>query len=147
MNMKNVKKVGMGGFMCSIPDTTVVCMTTGDNPSVIVPKRQVHGSSYSCSSSTSVDHSMVMRDINTKYSRLVEQRRRSVSLGDTRPVTLSTALKRDRQCERDGQRISIRPSRPPVPPPLPVFQVFFFMLLSVNWSAINTALICEFIPV
>ncbi|KAL5703900.1 hypothetical protein ACHQM5_022393 [Ranunculus cassubicifolius] len=101
MDMKSVKKVGMGGFMCSSQATTAVCMTAGDSRSVIVPRRHVH--------SSFVDHSMLMNN-TSKYSRLAESRRRSISLGDRRSVSLSNALKRERE-QREHERVSSRPPR------------------------------------
>ncbi|PIA48047.1 hypothetical protein AQUCO_01400557v1 [Aquilegia coerulea] len=114
MNMKNVKKVGIGGFMCNSQASTAVCMNGGDSSSVIVPKRQIHRSS----SSSLVDHSMLMN--NTKYSRLIDSRR-SFSFGDRRSVTLSSALRRDRE-RRDLDRLPPRPSRASVVAPPPIFQ-------------------------
>ncbi|KAF9611542.1 hypothetical protein IFM89_032942 [Coptis chinensis] len=114
MNIKNAKKMGMGGFMCRSPASTAVCMTA-DSSSVIIPRRQVQRSS----SSSMVDHSMLMMNNNTKYTRLAESRRRSMSLGDRRSATLSSVLKRDR--ERERERIPSRP-RTSVVPAQPVFQ-------------------------
>ncbi|KAF6149213.1 hypothetical protein GIB67_026069 [Kingdonia uniflora] len=89
MNMKSSKKVG--GFMCRSPSSTAVCMN-GDHRSVIVPRRSVKSSSM-------VDHNMLMN--NSKYSRLVESRRFPTN-HEKRSVTLSSALKRDRELEQEG---------------------------------------------
>ncbi|KAF5188247.1 Cysteine-rich receptor-like protein kinase, partial [Thalictrum thalictroides] len=113
MNMKNVKKVGgIGGFMCNSQDSTAVVCMNGDPLSVIVPKRQIHRSS----SSSLVDHSMLMMN-NTNYSKLIDSRRRGLSLGDRRSVTLSSALRRDREYDRE-----CLPPRPTLVAPQPGFQ-------------------------
>lgn len=62
MKLKGSKK--MRGFMCQSPgDTAVVCMTTGDRRSVIVPKRLVDRP-------TTMPHHHAKLLKNTNYIRL-----------------------------------------------------------------------------